>query len=604
MSYAAEPFGLFAADLLANLTGGVSRVRFTFVESQRPFRLGEHERVLPETLRVTGLAGGAFTSFVPGRDLALTEDGTLVWREQSPGVPAAGASWPDDGTDFWVGFDRRPGGAALQLTDRNPGSVTRTLAESFARELAVLSLQLDGVYSAAFLPTATGRDLDQLAALVGLERRGTAQASGQVVLGRLTPAPADIAILAGTLISTSSTAPVAVTVETIQTVTLRRGTVAVQAPVRALAAGPRGVAAAVTLTVLHRPIFGIEDVLNPEPMAFRGGSEPDDELRGRIARALATSGRSTPGALVGAVTAVEGIRAQDVHVEEDHLAYPGVVRLTVAAPIDEATSALAQAALEEARPAGVRIDHNLLGPLPGEQSLAEDAGGGGDGPALGVDLDGVLWPLEAELTVTPAESSLREDQRNELEAAIRAALLAAVDDVAVGQPVIYNRLIAAVMAVAGVLDAVLEIGPAARAEGEPLKRFNLRPSRAARATLATADLTVRLRGERVVADITVEITRLGEAAIQQAEAVLPAIRADIERRLVEAMRTTPPELSPAVLRQPLQPTEDYEVRGLTYTVELVDEGVRLSATDVTVPIGPAQQVWIRSVAVVEPRSAT
>ena len=53
------------------------------------------------------------------------------------------------------------------LNDRNPGSVTRLLAESFAREFAVLSRQLESVYQAGFLSTATGRDLDQVVALVG-----------------------------------------------------------------------------------------------------------------------------------------------------------------------------------------------------------------------------------------------------------------------------------------------------------------------------------------------------------------------------------------------------------------------------------------------------
>ena len=40
------------------------------------------------------------------------------------------------------------------LNDRNPGSVTRLLAESFAREFAVLSRQLESVYQAGFLTTA------------------------------------------------------------------------------------------------------------------------------------------------------------------------------------------------------------------------------------------------------------------------------------------------------------------------------------------------------------------------------------------------------------------------------------------------------------------
>lgn len=605
MSFAAEPYGLFAADLLANLTGAVSRLRFRYVEEELPFRIGEHERVLPESLRITGIASGGFTTFVPGRDVGLTADGTLEWNHVRPGEPQPGVILPDLGTDVWVGFDRRPGGPAPVLTDRNPGSITRTLAESFARELAVLSHQLDGIYTGAFVDTATGPDLEQLAALVGVERRTATHAHGEVVLGRSTPAPADVTVVAGTLLSTSADAPVAGTVEITQTVTLRRGTVSVQAPVRALSAGPTGVAAARTLTVLHRPIFGIEQVFNPEAMSFRGGAEPDAELRSRIKRALQHSGRATPAALVGALIAVEGIREQDVHLEEDHLSFPGVVKVTIATQLDPATAGLAQRALDEARPAGLRIEHNLLVPAPPDPTLAEETGGGGDGPVSGVQLDGVFLALEARLTVTPADTALAEDRRRSLEDDAGAAVLAAVGDIGVGEPVVYNRLVAAVMAVSGVLDAVLEIGHKVRPDGEELKRFNIRPPvPGMRATLEPGDLAVTLRGERVVVDLTVVVERRGLAAAGDAGAMLGAARADIERRLVEALRITPAQLSPTVLLGLLDPTADYAVEELSYRVELLDEGVRVTASNVTVPLGPAQQVWVRSVAVTETQVGT
>ena len=297
----AEPYAVFVEDVLANLTGGVSRIRFRFVPEELTFRLGAHERVLPESLRVTGLADGAFNQFVRERDYRYTDDAAIEWLSSEPAVPAAGAVWPDPGTDVWVGFDRQPGGPAPILNDRNPGSVTRTLAESFAREYAVMSHQLDAIYQAAFVDTAGGRDLDQVAALVGVERRGATHARGEVLFRRNTPATADIAILAGTLVSTTPTAAVAVTVETTDTVTLRRGTVSVAAPVQARQSGPAGVAAANTLTVIHRPIFGIDDSLNPEPMSFGGGAESDEALRARVKRAFETSGRSTVGALKGAL---------------------------------------------------------------------------------------------------------------------------------------------------------------------------------------------------------------------------------------------------------------------------------------------------------------
>src|SRR6185503_13197715 len=109
-----------------------------------------------------------------------------------------------EGSHFFASYELSPGVQAPPLlTDRNPGSVVRTLAESFAREYAVLSRQLELVYRGAFIDTAEGRDLDQVVALVGVERRGRTFASGEVVFSRSTPSPADIFIPEGTLVSTA-----------------------------------------------------------------------------------------------------------------------------------------------------------------------------------------------------------------------------------------------------------------------------------------------------------------------------------------------------------------------------------------------------------------
>ncbi|HMI99525.1 MAG TPA: hypothetical protein VK488_06820 [Gaiellaceae bacterium] len=49
-----------------------------------------------------------------------------------------------------------------ELRDLAPGSVTRTLAETFARELAELYERLEETYESAFLETATGESLELL----------------------------------------------------------------------------------------------------------------------------------------------------------------------------------------------------------------------------------------------------------------------------------------------------------------------------------------------------------------------------------------------------------------------------------------------------------
>ncbi len=600
MSFAAEPYGTFVEDLLANLTGGVSRVRFTYLDDELPFRLADHERVRPASVRVHGISEGAFSEFVGGRDFQLAADGTISWAG-SNGFNPPGSVLPDAGTDVWVGFDRLPGGPPPLLNDRNPGSVLRTLAESFAREFAVLSQQLDLVYEAAFVDTATGRDLDQVAALVGLERRGATHAVGEVVFRRSTSAPAEITIPAGTLVSTAA-AP-NVTVETSDTVSLRRGTFSAAAPVRAQSPGPDGVAAERRLTVVHRPIFGVEETLNPEPMSFGGGSESDEELRSRVRRALDAGGRSTVGAIRGALASLEGIREQDVLVQEDHLTSPGLVNVTVAAEVPTTTAILASRLLEDYRPAGVRIVHNLPAPTTPLPTLAEDTGGGGDGP-VGEEIlttPDAFVPMIASLVLTPADLQLSEERRQRLSDDARAALLAAVGDVGPGAAVVYNRLVAAVMGVEGVLDAVLDVGfpPADATKPLVLRRFNLPPVAHKRARLAPQDLSIEIRGDRVVIDVTATVERGEETAGLERGAAIAAITQDLENRLLEHFQVTRATLDPAEIKGSLPDTDKYSVETISYHVELVDEGLRVSKPDVVLTLDPGQVVWVRSVSVTE-----
>ena len=493
MSFAAEPYAVFVEDVLANLTGGVSRIRFRFVDEELPFRLGAHERVLPESLRVHRARRRRLHAVRrASRDFRYTEDAAIEWLSSSRPSPPPARSGPTPAPTC--------GSASTACrAARRRSSTTATRAASPARwpsrspaSTRCMSHQLDAVYQAAFVDTAGGRDLDQVAALVGVERRGATHARGEVLFRRTTPATADIAILAGTLVSTTPTAAVAVTVETTETVTLRRGTVSVAAPVQARQSGPAGVAAANTLTV------------DPPPdLRHRGRAQPGaDVLRRRRRERRGAAGEGQAG--VRDVGALDRRRAEGRAGRRSRGSASRTCssRRTTSPPPASCTSrwrprstpttaVLASRTLEEHRPAGVRIVHNLPAPTALVPTLAEDTGGGGDGPVPGIELTGVFMDLAATLTVTPADAQLTTSQRDRLAADAGAALLAAVDLTGVGEPVVYNRLVAAVMAVEGVLDAVVEIGP----KGGELKRFNLRaPTAGARARLDAADLTVVLRG--------------------------------------------------------------------------------------------------------------
>src|SRR5262249_30339328 len=125
------------------------------------------------------------------------------------------------------------------------------------------------------------------------------------------------------------------------------------------------------------------------------------------------------------------------------------------------------------------------------------------------------------------------------------------------------------------------------------------PSPSMKPVLAAADLKVTLRGALVALDVTVDVQRLGLAAGGDAEGALAAIRDEIVATLTgfaaKATGTVTPEALQAKLGSP-----NYAVaRPLRYTAELVDDGLRILKENVPLPLDPEQQLWIRTVNVVE-----
>src|SRR5262249_934847 len=148
-------------------------------------------------------------------------------------------------------------------------------------------------YQSAFVELATGSALDHVVALLGLTRKDAKFASGEAVFKRTTPAPGDIAIDTGTLVSTDQ----GQNFETTDKRTLRKGPLAVSVPIRAQVDGPAGKVDAGAITNMNRPIFGIESVLNEAATFFANQQETDEELRRRLQGTLERAGKSTLDAI-------------------------------------------------------------------------------------------------------------------------------------------------------------------------------------------------------------------------------------------------------------------------------------------------------------------
>ena len=485
------------------------------------------------------------------------------------------------------------------------GSVTRLLAESFAREYAVLSRQLEGIYQAGFLDTATGRDLEQQAALVGVVRRRRLSAGGSVVFSRTSPAPADIFIPAGTKLTTAQPPPSVF--ETTEDRTLQRGNLSVEAPVSAVLPGATGLVAANVISIINRPILGIDSLVNPQPTRFSGADETDALLRTRCRRALEGAGKATTGSLLAALTTLPGLREKDIRIAEDYLAHPGVVNLNVAFPEmteTELSSMREQAValIDAVRPVGVRINHNIdaprpLGPAtPTTGAVAEDSTSGA--PAtVGVTATAsdLFLPVDVEVQVTPMTLSLSADQRTQLVKRAEDTVTAFIAEAGIGDILIYNRLVARLMSLEGVLDVALRLYPQT-APGSS-GRKNLVPDNPT-VKPVKGIIDVKIGGALIMLNVAIAVTLKGAAlAAPDPGAAKAAALVDFAEKMKTFIATLEGgTLSVDLLKNKLTGSDTYSVGDLHYHAEYVEAGVRIHQQDVQLPLTGLERLWVRNVA--------
>lgn len=297
-----------------------------------------------------------------------------------------------------------PSGGRVALTDTTEGSVVRTLVEAFARALAVAYEQIGAVYRLGYLESADGKALDQVVALVGLTRQRGGHAEGFLRLSRTNPAPADIRVPAGTLVAGRNVPPV----ETLSDAVLLAGARFVL--VRAASVEPtRTPIAAAGLDQLVRPIHGLDAVTNPGEFPVAPEPETDAELR---ARARFSLRRGQLGTCDGIAAAVRSLGVRSVRVAEMQPERPGRVDVIVGdTDLDPDTIAALEDAIDDARPAGVRVTLRVAEAVP---------------------VVIVVKPILARPAVADDEARIR----GELEAQIRSYLAALDPD----EPVVLAKL--------------------------------------------------------------------------------------------------------------------------------------------------------------------
>lgn len=265
------------------------------------------------------------------------------------------AIYPDGTDNSFAGVVDRLLGFAGRDKDA-VGGVARTLIEAFAREMAIFYATLESAHRAGFLDTAAGPALDHVVSILGLQRRRAGRLTGKVEFSRSTPAQQDIVIPAGRRVTGVQGDKALPLFETAQEVTILRGETRAVADVQEIpdadAKAPPLLNPGV-LTIMPRPVLGVEAVVNVEPMRQLQADESDDNLRTRARAVLRESQRGTLDAIVAAIRE-QGILSVDVREADD---IPGVLDIVMNSEdlADPQIRARVENAIRASKPAGIHV---------------------------------------------------------------------------------------------------------------------------------------------------------------------------------------------------------------------------------------------------------
>ena len=263
-------------NILTGIIGGVTAEAHAYPPdngSEAPYSHPLENSPVKNIVAVDGMHNGASHRFVTDVDYTLGDDkASLVWKE--------GGQFPDKGSLFYLSYQLE--NATTALNDLYVGSVTRTIAESVGLEISRLYAQLEAVYNAGFINTATGSSLDNVVALLGIGRIRAGRFECELEFTRSTGSRGSITVPRGTRVMSVDGN---VEYETIAEAVLQNGQVKASVKARDVEENTRGVEAN-ALTVIAKPIAGIVGVTNLSSASIASEDEADAELRERSKNVL------------------------------------------------------------------------------------------------------------------------------------------------------------------------------------------------------------------------------------------------------------------------------------------------------------------------------
>ena len=344
MSFRRRTYPELMDNILTRLIGGIAAESYPFPPAnskQAPYRHPLERPPVKKITSVYGMRNGNSYAFKQEVDFILLDEQVLEWVD--------GGALPDPGSTFQVNYFT--GSTNSPITDIHVGSVARTLMEATALEMAGLYAQMQVVYDAAFLDTASGKSLDHVVALLGVDRALAGHNTATLEFKRSPGSKGEIFIPAGTrVLSADATYEYETTAE----IKLVDGQASVKVNSRDLIPANDPIVGG-ELSILAKPISGIETVSNPDASSLTEEDESDESLRTRARNFLHNSERGTLAAIKNVINRQ---RLQADVVESA----PGELMITFhSGDLTPERKKEIEKAIDDVRPAGIQVIYIYAG---------------------------------------------------------------------------------------------------------------------------------------------------------------------------------------------------------------------------------------------------
>jgi uncharacterized phage protein gp47/JayE len=340
------------------------------------------------------------------------------------------------------------------ITAISPGSVARSLAEIFAKELGNFYDLMDYNISQSLISSATGAALDNIGKLYNVQRNQLTNygivdaASGTFYFYLDTPYHSNITIPEKTKIYSNISSYVTnqIRYETVRDITIPAGRRKVFAPIQpantdvTVAVGPDSL----TVHDCPSPPGAVIKCTNPKGIAAKVAFESDDNYRTRIVNQLRVNAGGTLTALRFAALSVSG--ARDVRIAPSRYGLGTMEMLVISeqGTTNNAIRANLSSTLDMVRPAGVRL-------------YLKD-------PTL------VNMNVGVGLVIKPATAVEQRD----LTARVNMAISLYLNSLLPGDKLVYNQLMQRIMYASDIIDDVRITNYATN--GAEISRANYQPA--------------------------------------------------------------------------------------------------------------------------------